>query len=102
VHIAGIVNEPGERWMLQIARNLLDAVDGFLLGRTHLILDRDPLYTKRFRLMLKRAAVTPVRLPANSPNLNGYAERFVGSIRRECLNLIVPLGEQHLRHVIRQ
>jgi len=56
VHIAGIVHEPGETWMMQVGRNLLDAVDGFLLDRTHLILDRDPVFTARFRACLVTAA----------------------------------------------
>jgi transposase InsO family protein len=43
-----------------------------------------------------------VRLPARSPNLNAYAERFVRSIRSECLSKIVPLGEGHLRSVVRE
>jgi putative transposase len=45
--------------------------------------------------------VTLVRLPARSPNLNAYAERFVGSARAECLARIVPLGEAHLRAAVR-
>jgi len=100
VHIAGIVYEPGESWMMQIGRNLLDAVGGFLLGKTRLILDRDPLFTAQFRRPLRDEGVTPLRLPRRSPNLNAYAERFVGSIRRECLDKIVSLGEAHLRRVV--
>jgi len=42
----------------------------------------------------------PVRLPPRSPNLNAYAERFVGSIRRGCLNRFVVLGEEHLRSIV--
>jgi transposase InsO family protein len=83
--------------MNQIARNLLDAEDGFLLGKRYLLLDRDPLYTKEFRSALERGGVGVVRLPPRSPNLNAYAERFVLSIKRECLDRIVPLGERHLR-----
>jgi transposase InsO family protein len=64
--------------------------------------DRDPLYTAKWRGTLKAAGVNVVRLPPRSPNLNAYAERFVLSIRRECLNRIVPLGERHLRAVIRE
>jgi transposase InsO family protein len=45
--------------------------------------------------------VKPLRLPARSPNLNAFAERFVGSIKSECLDRIVPLGETHLRAAIR-
>lgn len=100
VHIAGIVHEPGGRWVMQIGRNLLDAVDGFLLGKTHLILDRDPVFTEQFRRLLRDSGVQPLRLPPKSPNLNAYAERFVGSFRRECLNRLVVLGQGHLRQIV--
>jgi transposase InsO family protein len=62
---------------------------------------RDPLYTTAARHLLRDSGVTVVRLPARSPNLNAFAERFVGSIRSECLTRIVPLGEQHLRSTVR-
>jgi putative transposase len=86
--------------MLQVARNLLDIVDGFLNGKRFLLLDRDPLYTCQFRALLSSVGVTPIRLPASSPNLNAYAERFVRSIKDECLNKLVLLGENHLRAAI--
>jgi putative transposase len=97
VEIGGISCGPDGSWMNQLARNLLDADDGFLLGKRYLLLDRDPLYTKEFRSALERGGVRVVRLPPRSPNLNAYAERFVLSIKRECLDRIVPLGERHLR-----
>ena len=102
VHIAGITASPNGQWMLQVARNLTDAVDGFLLDKTHLILDRDPLYTDAFRQMLIESGVTPLRLPARSPNLNPHAERFVLSIKTNCINRIVPLSESHLRRSVEQ
>ena len=83
--------------MKQIARNLTDAVDGFLLDARHLILDRDPLDTAAFRRMLKDCGVNVVRLPSRSPDLNAYAERFVLSIKSECLSRMILLGERHLR-----
>jgi transposase InsO family protein len=86
--------------MEQMARNLVDALDGFLLGKRYLLLDRDPLYTQAFRRILGQAGVKTVRLPAHSPNLNAFAERFVLSIKSECLERLVPLGESHLRLVI--
>jgi transposase InsO family protein len=67
----------------------------------YLILDRDPLYTVAFRDRLRDSGVTPVRLPARSPNLNAFAERFVGTIKSECLARIVPLGDGHLRAAVR-
>lgn len=86
--------------MKQIARNLTDLFDGFLLNTRHLILDRDPLYTAAFRSMLRGSGVNVVRLPARSPNLNAFAERFVLSIKSECLSRMVLLGERHLRTAI--
>jgi len=102
VHIAGVVAEPYGGWMQQIARNLLDASDGFLLGKSHLIIDRGTAFTAEFRDSLARAGVKPLRLPARSPNLNAYAERFVRSVRTECLDHLVIFGEAHLRAVLRE
>jgi transposase InsO family protein len=102
VEIAGISAHPNGPWMEQIGRNLLDADDGFLKGKRYLIVDRDPLYTARWQAMLKGAGVKVVKLPPRSPDLNAFAERFVLSIRSECLDRIVPLGEWHLRRVIRE
>ena len=101
VEIAGIVHQPYEDWMKQIARNLTDAIDGFLRTTRFLIHDRDPLFSASFRATLSPAGVETVKLPARSPNLNAHAERFVRSIKHECLNRIVPLGENHLRTAVR-
>jgi len=73
-----------------------------VLGVRYLALDRDPLYTGAFRKFLKDSRVHPLRLPARSPNLNAHAERFVLSIKSECPDRIVPLGETHLRWAVRQ
>jgi putative transposase len=100
VELLGVAVNPGGAWMEQIARNLVDAVDGFLLGKRYVLADRDPLYTEGFREILRQGGVKVLRLPAESPNLNVFAERFVLSIRTECLNRIVPLGEVHLRRAI--
>jgi len=100
VHIAGITSQPNETWMKQIGRNLTDCVYGFLKQTRYLILDRDPLYTGVFRQMLKDAGVNVVRLPARSPDLNSYAERWIQSLRSECLSRVIPLGERHLRNLI--
>ena len=97
VCIGGITSDPNGEWMKQVARNLTDMWDGFLLGKRYLIHDRDPLFTEAVRGLLRDSGVKPLRLPANSPNLNAYAERFVLSIRRECLDRFVPLSEQQVR-----
>jgi putative transposase len=100
VCIGGITSDPNGDWMKQMARNLTDMWDGFLLGIRYLIHDRDPLFTEEVRGLLRDAGVKPLRLPAKSPNLNAYAERFVLSLRRECLDRIIPLSERHLRTAI--
>ncbi len=86
--------------MTQIARNLTDVAIGFLSDHRYLICDRDPLYTREFRETLREAGVTPVRLPPRSPDLNAYAERFVRSIKSECLDRLIVIGERHLRMAI--
>ena len=100
VQIAGLVRQPHGAWMKQVARNLTDAVDGALKGKRYLIHDRDPLFTAEFRDSLRGVGVTCIKLPARSPDLNAYAERFVLSIKSECLAKIVPLGERHLRRAV--
>jgi len=97
VQIAGIAHDPYGAWMEQIARNLTDAVDGFLKNTRYLIHDRGPLFTQRFVDILGTTGVKTVKLPARSPDLNAYAERFVLSARTECLRRMIPLGEKHLR-----
>lgn len=101
VVVAGISPSPDGQWVAQLGRNLTDLDDGFLLGSRYLIHDRDPLFTKAFEVTLESAGIEPVRLPARSPNLNAYAERFVRSIRSECLAQVIPLSERHLRRVVR-
>jgi putative transposase len=88
--------------MAQVARNLTDSGEGFLRDARYLIHDRDPMFTRQFTAILRAAGVETVRLPARSPNLNAYAERWVRTVRQECLRRIVPLGEAHLRRTVRE
>jgi transposase InsO family protein len=101
VEIAGITSEPDEAWMTQVARKLTDPGDSFLRNADYIILDRDPLYTAAFRCLLRDSGVQPLVLPARSPNLNAFAERFVESAKSECLDRLVLLGEAHLRVAVR-
>ena len=88
--------------MLQIGRDLTDPVDGPLAGKRFLILDRDSKFSIAFRNLLKDSGVEVVRLPYRSPNLNAYAERFVKSIKDECLNRMIFFGERSLRRATRE
>jgi putative transposase len=102
VHIAGIVEQPHGEWMEQLARNRTDAVDGFLVGMSYLIHDRDPLFTKRFGEILGSAGVKEVKLPPRSPDLNPFAERFVLSVKSECLDHLILFSEGQLRRACEQ
>lgn len=102
VHIGGVRIDRDGAWMLQVARNLLDAEDGFLRDATHLVHDRDPLYTKAWTALLKSEGVNCVPIPASSPNCNPHAERFVKTFRSECLDHFVVFGQRHLRHLLRE
>ena len=87
---------------MQVARNLTDATDGFLNGKRVLILDRDAKYSRAFLRLLKDEGIKITRLPPRSPDLNAYAERFVRSIKEECLNRMIFLGEASLRHAVKE
>jgi hypothetical protein len=74
--------------MNQIDRNLTDSEHGLLKGKRYPIHDRDPLFTSEFLTDLAQVGVHSVKLPPRSPNLNGYAERFVRSIKQSCLDRV--------------
>jgi len=86
--------------MTQIARNATDTHDGFLRDKRYLIMDRDTKYSDAFRGIITRAGTDVVRLPPRSPNLNAFAERFVRSIKEECLNRMIFVGRASLQHAV--
>src|SRR6202521_3822322 len=93
VDIAGITVHPNERWMQQMARNVTMEGWGFLANCRYLLHDRDTKYTQSFRAIIEAGHVTTLPLPAHSPNLNAYAERWVKSIKDECLSKLILFGE---------
>jgi len=102
VHIAGVTPSPSEPWMKQVARNLTMAGIGFLENCRYVLLDRDKKFCLSFRAMLRSAGVEPIRLPAMSPNLNAYSERWVLSVKSECLSKLILFGEQSLYNALKQ
>ena len=100
VHIAGITTRPDEAWMLQVGRNLTDEKSGALATKRYLIIDRDTKYSERFRELVEEGGTEVIRLPPRSPNLNAYAERFVRSIKEECLGKMIFVGQASLRRAI--
>jgi transposase InsO family protein len=100
VTIAGITTQPDSAFMVQAARELTNCEDGFLLGKAYLLMDRDAKFTADFREILNGSGVKIVRLPPRSPNLNAHAERFVRSIKEECLDRMILFGQHILRRCI--
>ncbi len=101
VEVAGLTPHPNEAWMTQIARNVTMDGWGFLQSRRYLIHDRDTKFTDSFRAIVKSIDVEPLKLPAQSPNLNAYAERWVKSVKDECLSKLILFGEASLRRTLR-
>lgn len=97
VTLAGITQHPTEEWMIQMARNAVDDIDGALLGTRFALHDRDTKFCSSFRTMLRSSGVQPILLPPRSPNLNAFAERWVRSIKEECLSKLILVGEASLR-----
>lgn len=100
VEIAGIIPEPHGDWMKQIARNLTDFQTGYLAGYERLIHDRGTAFWKEYRTILEQGGVKTIRLPRRSPDLNAFAERWVRTIKENCLDQMILIGESSLRSVV--
>jgi putative transposase len=102
VHVVGSTPHPDEAFMLQIARHLTDATDGVLNGQRFLICDRDRKWSTTVLSLLETSGVRVIRTPFFAPNCNAHAERFVRSVKQECLRLnrVIPLGDRHFRRTL--
>jgi transposase InsO family protein len=100
VHVLGSTPHPDEAFVVQTMRHLTDGVDGVLCRDRLLICDRDRKWSAAVEGFLASAGVHVIRTPFQAPNCNAHAERFVRSIREECLNRVIPLGERHLRRTL--
>jgi transposase InsO family protein len=100
VQIVGSTSHPAERFTQQVVRTMTIADEGLLVQHRVLICDRDAKWSAPVRARLSEAGIRVVRTPYQAPNANAYAERFVRSIKEECLNRIIPFGEPHLRRTI--
>jgi hypothetical protein len=100
VDIVGSTPHPHDVFMHQVARTQTAADDGLLVGHRVLICDRDAKWSVPVRERLGEAGIRVVQTPFQAPNANAYAERFVRSIKPECLNRVIPFSERHLRRAI--
>jgi transposase len=100
VYLGGITANPNDAWMRQAARNLTSGSCDILSRCRYLLRDRDTKFTVGFDMILRAAGIEPTPLPARSPNLNAFAERFVRSIKEECLDRMIFFGEASLRYAV--
>ena len=97
--LGGTTPSPNEAWMKQVARNLTGE-DGPIQNARFLLHDRDAKYSEGFDAVFVTAGIKPLKLPPQSPNLNAFAERWVRSVKDECLNQLILFSERSLRHVV--
>jgi len=100
VILAGITRHPTESWMEQMARNAIDEASGYLRQHRYLLHDRDTKFCVSFRAILATGNLRCLALPPRSPNLNAFVERWVGSVKRECLSRLILFGEGSLRRAL--
>ena len=100
VHILGVTAHPAGAWIVQQARNLLMDLGGRAGEFKFLIRDRDSKFTTAFDDVFSGNDTWVVKTPVRSPQANAFAERFVGTLRRECLDHMLILSEGHLRKVL--
>ena len=100
VSVAGITRHPDQQWMEQIARSATQDTWGYLHACRYVLHDRDTKFCASFRSALATGGIKAISLPARSPNLNAFAERWVRSVKQECLSKLILFGPDSLWHVL--
>jgi len=100
VHLAGITTNPDGRWVTQQARNLLMELGDDGIQPRLLVRDRDSKFTGEFDEVFRSEDIRVIKAPVRAPKARAHAERWVGSVRRECLDRLLILGRRHLHHVL--
>ena len=100
VHVAGVTAHPTGLWVAQQARNLLVELDDRAAAFRFLIRDRDTKFTRAFDDVWRSTGAEIICTPIRAPNANAIAERWVGTVRRECLDHLLIVGREHLVRVL--
>jgi putative transposase len=101
VHFGGVTANPNERWVTQQARNLVMALAEREQPVRFLIRDRDSKFTRSFDEVFRSERIRVIRTPVRAPRAKAHAERWVGSLRRECLDRLLIVGRRQLEQVVR-
>jgi putative transposase len=101
VHMAGITTNPDGPWVTQQARNLLMRLDDEGVERPRFVIrDRDGKFTRDFDEVFGSEGIRVIKAPVRAPRARAHAERWVGSLRRECLDRLLIVGRRHLERVV--
>ena len=100
VYLAGVTANPSGEWATQQARNIIDTFSSRSEPIRFLIHDRDSKFTAAFDEVFRSEAIRIVRTPVRAPRANAYVERWIGSIRRECLDRLLIFNRRHLERVL--
>jgi putative transposase len=100
VRLAGITTNPDGRWVTQQARNLLMELGDEGIRPRFLVRDRDSKFSREFDEVFSSGGIRVIKAPVRAPKARAHAERWVGSVRRECLDRLLILGRRHLHHVL--
>lgn len=102
VRCGGIAHDPDSNWTTQIARNMCDMWDGFMLGKKYLIHDRDSLFNRRFDCVFESIGITIKKLPPFTPQMNARMENFIRALKLECLDKIVFTSQEQIRMAVKE
>jgi putative transposase len=102
VEIAGVTANPDGDWVRQMARNLTDCQAGFLIDASHLLIDRDTKFLPLRTYLEGMTDTDVVLLPPRSPNLNANLERYMRSMKSECLDRMIFFGQRSLERALKE
>ena len=102
MHVLGVTKHPDGPWATQLARNFVADLEDEERSFKFLLRDRDSKFTAAFDAVFTSAGTRVIKCPVRAPRANAFAERWVGTVRRECIDHLLILGRRHLEVVLHQ